>query len=276
MMFTTEQILDIAVKKAGLDCVPADSGVLVPGENIKKAAFGVDIEVGEVLLAKELGVDCLITHHPEGEHLVNLFKVMENQIDRMVEAGVPINKAQKVLSERKEQVERNLHVSNYNRAVSAARLLGMSFVAIHSPADFLAQRVVQKHLDEKIGPYPKATLKDVVNALMELPEYQKTHAQPKIRVGSEESYAGKVFVTFAGGTSGGAKVFKAYFEAGIGTLVVMHVPDDVVKEVKEQNIGNVIVAGHMASDSVGINQIIEELEKAGLEVVRFSGVIDPK
>ena len=27
--------------------------------------------------------------------MVNLFQVMDNQIDRMVEAGVPINKAQK-------------------------------------------------------------------------------------------------------------------------------------------------------------------------------------
>ena len=198
---------------------------------------------------------------------MNLYQVMENQIDRMVEAGVPINKAQKVLGQRKEQVDRNLHVSNYNRAVSAARLLGLSFVAIHSPADFLAQQVVQEHLDEKLKDKPKAKLKDVVDSLMELPEYQKTLAKPKIRVGSEDSYAGKVFVTFAGGTSGGAKVFKAYFEAGIGTLIVMHVPEDVVKEVKEQNIGNVIVAGHMASDSIGINQVISELEKAGLEEI---------
>lgn len=274
-MLSTNDILEIAVKKAGLTDVPADSGVLIPGENIKKAAFGVDVEVGEVLLAQKLGVNCLISHHPEGEHLVNLFKVMENQIDRMVQGGIPINKAQKVLAKRKEQVERNLHVTNYDRAVTAARLLDISFVAIHSPADFLAQDFVQKHLDERVGNKNKATLEDVVNALLEIPEYKKSPAQPKIRVGDEKSYAGKVFVTFAGGTNGGAKVFKAYFEAGIGTLVVMHVPDDVIEEVKEQNIGNIIVAGHMASDSIGINQVIEELENAGLEVIRFSGVIDP-
>jgi UDP-N-acetyl-D-mannosaminuronic acid transferase (WecB/TagA/CpsF family) len=94
-------------------------------------------------------------------------------------------------------------------------------------------------------------------------------------VGSEESFAGKVFVTMAGGTSGGKEVFKAYFEAGVGTLVVMHVPEDVIKAVKEQNIGNVLVAGHMASDSVGINLIIKEFEAQGLEVTRMAGVIEP-
>ena len=272
-MITTQQILDLAVLKAGLAEIPADSGVLVPGEKIKKIAIGVDVEVAEVMLAKELGVDCIITHHPEGEPLVNLFKVLDNQIDRMVEAGVPINKAQKVIAERKEQVDRNMHVANYDRAVTAARLLKIPMVAVHSPADFLGQNTVQKLLDEKVQ--ARSTLKDVVNILLELPEYQKAVAQPKIRIGDEKSFAGKVLVTFAGGTSGGPKVFKAYFEAGIGTLIVMHVPDDVIKEVKEQNIGNIIVAGHMASDSVGLNQIISVLEESGLEVIRFSGVIDP-
>jgi len=273
-MLTTQEILDLAVKKSGLKEVPADSGVLVPGESLRKVAIGVDMEVAEVLLAKELGVDGIITHHPEGEPMVNLYKVLDNQIDRMVEAGVPINKAQKVIAERKEQVDRNMHVTNYDRAVTAARLLNIPMVGIHSPADFLGQDLVQQLIDKKIQ--PRSTLKDVVNILLELPEYQKAAAQPKIRCGDEKSYAGKVLVTFAGGTSGGPKVFKSYFEAGIGTLVVMHVPEDVLKAVKEQNIGNIIVAGHMASDSVGLNQIVSELEKAGLEVIRFSGVINPQ
>lgn len=271
----TQQLMDIALKTAGLQDLPPDSGVFVEGENIKKVAFGVDVESAEVLLAKDLGVDCVITHHPEGQALVDLHKVMDNQIDRMVEAGVPINKAQKVLSERKEQVDRNLHVSNYNRAITAARLLNLPFIGIHSPADICAQNKVQSLLDKELADKPKAKLKDVVEALKLIPEYTKTAAGPKIRVGSEESYAGKVFVTFAGGTGGGAKVMKTYFEAGIGTIVCMHVPDDVIKAVKEQNIGNIVVAGHMASDSVGINEIISAFESEGIEVLRFSGVIDP-
>ncbi|MGI6552044.1 MAG: hypothetical protein ACOX37_02850 [Bacillota bacterium] len=68
---------------------------------------------------------------------------------------------------------------------------------------------------------------------------------------------------------------RAYFEAGVGTLVVMHMPEEVIKAVKEQNLGNVIVAGHMASDSVGINGIIRVLEQKGLVITRMSGVINP-
>jgi len=276
-LMNTKEIMDIALQLTGLDEIPADSGIIVEGENIKKVAIGVDMELAEMMLARELGADLVITHHPSGgSPRVNLHKVMDNQIDSMVRAGVPINKAQKALSEKKGEVERALHVSNYDRAVSAAKLLKMPFMGVHTPTDILAERAVQNLLDEKLKDNPKATLQDVIDALETLPEYQKTLAKPVIRVGSKDDYAGKTFVTMAGGTGGGVKVHKAYFEAGVGTLVVMHTPEDVIKAVKEQNIGNIVVAGHMASDSVGINEFAKALEEKGIEVIRMSGLIDPK
>ena len=61
----------------------------------------------------------------------------------------------------------------------------------------------------------------------------------------------------------------------MGTIVEMHMPEDVLEAVKKQNTGNVIIAGHMASDSVGLNQILAALEERGLEVIRVSGVVAP-
>ncbi|WP_350343418.1 Nif3-like dinuclear metal center hexameric protein [Proteinivorax tanatarense] len=272
----TKEVMDIALELAGLEETPEDSGIIVEGENIKKIAIGVDMELSEMMLAKELGADLVITHHPSGgAPRINLHKVMKNQIDSMVRAGVPINKAQKALGEKMGQVERGLHVSNYDRAVSAAKLLKMPFMAIHTPADILAERTVQELIDEKLADNPKAKLSDVIEALETLPEYQRTEAKPVCRVGAKDDYAGKVCVTMAGGTGGGVNVHKAYFEAGVGTIVAMHMPEDVIKAVKEQNIGNILVAGHMASDSVGINKICKALEDKGVEVIRMSGVIDP-
>ncbi|NLL18238.1 MAG: hypothetical protein GX262_04325 [Clostridia bacterium] len=269
--------MSLALATAGLEDVPEDSGIIYDsGKPIKKAMFGVDMEAAELLIAKELGYDAVITHHPKGgSPMVNLYKVMENQIERMVQAGVPINRAQKALEERKGEVERASHVGNFDRAVSAARALNMTFIGIHTPADIIAEKTVQEHLNRSLRRNPKAKLKDVLEVLRKLPEYAKVPAGPVIRVGSEESYAGKVWVTMAGGTGGGKEVAKAYFEAGVGTLVVMHMPENVIKAVKEQNIGNVVVAGHMSSDSVGINRIIAALESKGLEITRMSGVISP-
>jgi len=269
--------MDLALDLAGLDEVPSDSAVIVEGENIKKVLVGVDMGTAELLLAKELGVDCVIGHHPVGDTTRTEFTdVMKNQIDRMVEAGVPINKAQKVLMPRIDEVNVGLHPANYDRATSAARLLNMPYIGIHSPCDVIAERTVQEHMDKVYSENPKATIQDLIDDLMTIPEYKNSLSEPKARVGSTEDYCGKPFVTMAGGTGGGAEVFKAYFEAGVGTLVTMHIPVADIKKVKEHGIGNVLVAGHMSSDSVGINGLMNELENRGIEVIRMSGVLSPK
>jgi len=270
----TKEIMDLALELAGLDEIPADSGIIISGENIKKVLFGVDMDTQEILLARELKADCVVSHHPiTGRPVVDFHKVMDIQIDKMVEFGVPINKAQKALRKKLGQVERGMHVKNYDRTGSAARLLDMPYLNIHVPADIITENYVQSFLNDKFKNRPKTKLKDVIDALKEIDEYKRAAAGPVIRVGSEEDYAGKIAVLMAGGTNGGADVFKSYFEAGVGTIICMHVPDDVRKEVEKQNIGNVIVAGHMASDSIGLNIIIKELEKRGLEVIKMAGII---
>ncbi len=273
----TEQIMQLALELAGLSEVPGDSAVLVPGENIKRVLVGVDMGTAEILLAKQLGFDCVIGHHPVGGRARADFpKVMARQIERMMDAGIPINQAQKALAKKVGQVERGRHAGNYDQASSAARLLGMPLISIHTPTDILAEQAVQKHIDQALGDDKYATLQDIIDALMQLPEYQKTLNGPVIRVGGSKDYAGRPFVIMAGGTNGGVDVLKAYFAAGVGTTISMHMPEDVIAAIKEQNIGNVIVAGHMASDSIGINQLLAALEAKGIEVVRMSGVIDPK
>ncbi len=270
----TSDILNIALKEAGLETLPEDSGVFVEKEAVKKVLVGVDLEGPEVLLARELGCDAAISHHPHaGSAVIDFHRVMIRQIDRMVHFGVPINKAQKVLRKRMAQVDLNSHVANHDRASSAARLLNLGYMNVHMPADLITEGFVQSYLDGWFTDRPKGTLKELVDALNALPEYAASLVKPVIRVGGEQDYAGKIAVLMAGGTGGGADVFKAYFEAGVGTIVCMHVSEDVKKAVEEQNIGNVVVAGHMPSDSIGINRLIVAWRAAGLEVIPCCGVV---
>ncbi len=270
----TEEIISMVLRKSGLQELPADSGVIVPGDRIHKIFAGIDMGTPELLLAKEFGADLVLSHHPQtGLQQIDFHRVMERQIDKMVEAGVPINKAQKALREQMGKIERANHVGNYDRVASAARLLGIPYMNLHLPVDIITENLLQSHLDQTLATKCKATLQDVVDALVLIPEYQKALTQPAIRVGAAADYAGKVLVLMAGGTNGGEQVFKAYFAAGIGTIVCMHVPDDVRKAVIEQNIGNVIVAGHMASDSIGMNLVCDELSSAGLIVTRLGGIV---
>ncbi|MBN2259306.1 MAG: hypothetical protein JW702_02055 [Clostridiales bacterium] len=270
----TRQLMDIALNMAGLEKEPFDTGIIVEGENIKKLIMGIDMETEELMLGRELGMDLVVSHHPKtGTPKTDFAKVMAIQIDKMVEFGIPINKAQKALEKKINSVDIGTHVSNYDRVGSAAVLLKMPYMNVHMPADLITERFVQGYLDEKFTDRPKATLGDICDVLNELREYKEALVKPVIRVGSKDSYAGKIAVLMAGGTNGGSEVYNAYFEAGVGTIVCMHVPEDVIKSTKEQNIGNVIVAGHMPSDSIGINMIIKEWEKAGVEVIKMSGIV---
>lgn len=271
----TMEIMNLALELAELKEIPWDSGTLVEGDNIRKILFGIDMETQELLLGKELGVDLVISHHPHtGEQDVYFHKVLEVQIDKMMSFGIPINKAQKALRKKVNSLEKNAHARNYDRVQSAAKLLKMPYMNIHLPADRITERFVQGFIDQKLGNHQKATLKDVIDVLMEIKEYQNTPAGPVIRVGRNDDYAGRIAVLMAGGTNGGAEVFKAYFKAGVGTIVCMHIPEDVREAVEKQNIGNVIVAGHMASDSIGLNILIKELRNRGLEVITMSGIIE--
>lgn len=265
--------MDVALELAGLDKMPADCDVVVSGEDIQRVLVGVDMDTAELLLAKELGYDCVVSHHPKNTN-VEMLDVMDSHILRLEQLGVPRNKSQKALAPRKDELSYNQHVSNSRRSESAAKLLNMPYLSLHTPADKIGEAMVQKLMDDKFADKPDTKLEEICEVLEELPEYKNSARKPVIRVGSKDSYAGKIYVLMAGLTGPGAPILKQYFEGGVGTLVLMHIPEKDVKELKEHGVGNVVVAGHMSSDSLGMNKIADEWRKLGAEVTMMSGIVE--
>jgi len=271
----TQNLMNIALNLAKLDTMPYDTNIIVEGDNIKKVLIGIDMETPELLLAQQLGYDCVVSHHPKADScVVDFAKVMDVQIDRMVKAGVPINKAQKALKKQKQSVDLGRHASNYDRVSSAARLMKLPYLNIHIPADFITEEIVQTRLDKAFENKAKTKLQDIIDELNSWEYYKEKVAQPLIRVGSSDDYAGKIEVLMAGGTNGGVDVYKSYFEAGVGTIIAMHVPEAVKKAVAEQNIGNIIIAPHMPSDSIGLLKIVNAWREKGIEVTCMSGIVE--
>ena len=269
---TTQELMDIALKAANLDEMPADCGIIVPGEGIKKVLMGVDMDTAELMLARDLGYDCVVSHHPRNTN-VDMLEVLNAHIRKLEALGVPRNKSQKRLAERKKELSYWQHVSNSRRSESAAKLLNLPFMCIHTPTDIIGEAMVQRFLDGKFQGKAETTLQDIVEALEGIEEYKSSARKPVIRVGSKESYAGKIYVLMSGLTGPGAKILKEYFEAGVGTLVLMHIPEKDVKELEEQGIGNVVVAGHMSSDSLGLNKIAQCWAEHGVETTMMSGIV---
>lgn len=244
-------------------------------QEVKTVLAGIDIETAEVLLADRLrekgaNIDLIIAHHPEGKALVGLHEVMELQENILYKLGVPINVAQGILASRISEVQRGLLPLNHNRGIDAARLLDIPLMCAHTPADNQVQHFLNQLFSEK----KPETVGDIVETLKEIPEYEEAMymgAGPKIVVGSKKRKAGKIFVDMTGGTSGSENAYEKLAAAGIGTIVGMHMGEKHRKEAEKNHI-NVIIAGHMASDSLGMNLILDPLEKHGLKILVCSGL----
>lgn len=256
----------------------ADSRILYgEGEReIKKLIAGIDMETPELLLAMELNrqgmaIDLVLTHHPEGPALASLADVMSLQTQRMEDLGVRPGMAESLMGGRMNTVGRSVGSSNHYRAVDAARLLDMPYICLHTICDNLVDTYVSRYLQEQA---PR-NLGELVKALKDLPEYRQAslnHNPPRIDAGEKKGKAGKIFVDFTGGTSGPKEGYGKLAEAGVNTIISMHNSEDQIKVAKEANL-NLVCAGHMASDSLGMNLLLDALEKEGVEVVAASGLL---
>ena len=52
----------------------------------------------------------------------------------------------------------------------------------------------------------------------------------------------------------------------------MHIPEEHRKLAEKYHI-NVLICGHMASDSLGVNLLMDEAEKKGVEIVACGGFL---
>ena len=250
-----------------------DSGVynVSDDKEIKRVLVGIDIGPEEILLARELGnIDLVIAHHPVGKGLAQLADVMDLQCDVYNYYGVPINVAEGLMRERISEVARGVNAINHQRTVDTARLLGVNLMNSHTPTDNLAAHFLKNIFENK----KCEKVQDVVSTLKEIPEYKeamKIGVGPKIFVGSPEHRCGKIALSeITGGTEGSPKLYEKIAQAGIGTVIGMHISEDHKKEAEAAHI-NIVIAGHMSSDSLGVNLFMDELEKQGIEVVACSG-----
>lgn len=236
-----------------------------PKMNVKRVIVGVDMEVGEILLTyllnKEEGkkIDLIISHHPEGYALAQLYDVMKLQADLLANLGVTISVAEQLMAKRVSEVERRLLPVNHARAVDAAKTMGIPMMCVHTPSDNCVANFLTKNFAKK-KPYK---LKDIMDILKSIPEYKKSmklQIPPKIVNGTENNKCGKIFVDMTGGTEGSKEIFEKFANSGVSTLVGMHFSEEHLENAKKAKL-NMIIAGHISSDVLGLNLLFDEVEK---------------
>ncbi len=257
----------------------ADTRILFGSDDVEvqRLMVGIDIDAGELAIADRLRergepVDLVLAHHPSGRALAGLHDVMLMQVDILHSFGVPISAAEDLMAGRVKEIERRLLPLNHTRAADASRLLGIPFMCAHTPSDNL----VSRHLASRFAKEKPYRLGDLLELLLDEPEYQegaRNGIGPRIVLGAKDRRAGKVVLEMTGGTSGAKEAFAQMAARGVDTIVGMHISDDYRDEAKKHHL-NVIIAGHMSSDTLGVNLLLDRLdEKAGeaFDIVEASG-----
>jgi putative NIF3 family GTP cyclohydrolase 1 type 2 len=252
--------MGLALRMAGFGRIPADSGIWVPGVGIRKVLFAVDGGTAEVAAAKSLGYDAFIAHHPMGPARLKLHRVVGRQMGFMLEKGVPRKVAKAATEELTRRIEVRSHPANYLQDVDLARRLRLPLMNIHLPID----QVTREFLIGAIWKSKAKTVGDLIESLEKILEFARAKTRIEVRVGSRDNALGKWALVFAAGTNGGYPVAKAYFDSGIDTVIYLHIDYDELVKLKREGRGNLVVLGHMAGDSIGINMFLGELGKRGV------------
>ena len=247
-----------------------------PKAPIKRILVGIDIGEGEVLLATQLSergqkIDAVIAHHTLGGSKASLTGVMGMNTDRYEEVGMPVHVAEKIIANRQGEVHRSLHAYNHYQIIDIARPLAVNLMNIHTATDNLVDQFLQNFLTKK----KIRTVGDIMDALMEIPEFQegKTRgAGPLLVAGSPQNKVGRFVLEMTGGVNPGEPLYPELSRAGVSTVIAMHMTDDARAKAAEHSM-NAIISGHIPSDSLGMNLYLDELEKRGVEIVPCGGLI---
>ncbi len=270
---TTERLMQIALEMAGWESIPGDCAIYYPGTRISHALMGIDAGAAELFMARQLGYHAVIAHHPAG-YAGPFWDVYHLHVGQMVAAGVPADVAEQAIAARIEGFKAASQRENYDHAASVARLLEIPFLNIHSPLDEVGRRIMQDTVDTQLARQPDATVADVRDALLKLPEYAAARTQMQVPLGAWDAPAGRVVVSHGAYTNGGYPVARAYLTHGVNTICCIHFPLEDAQRLAGEGIqGNILVMGHIAGDSVGINPYVARLREAGLEVTTFSGIL---
>jgi putative NIF3 family GTP cyclohydrolase 1 type 2 len=200
---------------------------------------------------------------------------MKMQADVLEDYGIPINIGEDLIEKRMEEISRNIAPANHYQVTDAAKLLDINLVNIHTPCDNLAYNKIRELIDKK----NPQTIKALLELLETIPEYReasKLQMGPRIFVGNPERRTGKIALTeITGGTSGSKEIYEKMSQYGIGTVVGMHMEEEHRKNAEKNHI-NVVIAGHMASDSLGVNIFLNELRKKAknVEIIPTGGLIE--
>lgn len=252
----TEQLLRTALDLAGWENAPPDSGVRHPGSRINHVLIGIDLDVGDLFMARQLGyhavIDCRSCSTAGGE------EGQARAIAWMESAGLPSAVAIQHQAEREVQQQLTALALNMDRLPSVARLLDLPYICLATPMLDFSRRILQ----DAIAQAGSAGL--VQSALADLPGF----AAPML------------LTAFVAGSPSGSSVVlpdddfslaHSLFSHGVATVCLPATSTTNATELTTLS-GNVVLLPRIAFVAAGIAPLLTTLRAAGIEITAFSGL----
>jgi len=263
----TADIMRLALEIAGMDSIPADSGIFRPCDRVKRILLGIDIEKEDLLFARDNDIDLVLAHHPL--NWTTFLDVMDRHETFMVEAGVPEARAKQSCRENRafwEELADRRHAEQGVKDLCAlAEELDLGLMNIHLPCDELGRRILQEQANHLA---PSGTVSALIERYASLPEIEAAKEGVSLVCGSSNRELGRTVVIHAAGVNGGYPVANALFENGVDTVAYIHLfSEEQGDRLRREDKGSLILTGHYGSDSLGINPLVDDLERRGIEVV---------
>lgn len=240
-----------------------------PDYDVTELWVSIDVDTADLMLIKKVtesskGHPLVVSHHPEGRAYSNFYEVMDMQSDILQKMGISASISDTITRKRKMEVARKVSPVNHFQVRDAACMLEQPLVSIHTPADNHVTSYLSKLIDKSSPRY----LSDMIELLLGIPEYlesAKNGQPPFILNGDKNNKCGNVFVDMTGGTENDPSLLGKLVGAGVSTVIAMHMSENHYKRAQEENI-NVIIAGHISSDNIGLNLLFDKVQNSEPEL----------
>ena len=250
----------------------------IANENMNKIMIGIDIDTEELKMAKDSGIDTVISYNPFGKALLNSWKTVDIYKFELMQAGVLKTIIFKLVNNLQKKLQLDLLTKNYIKEINKAKQLNLNFLTLHSPVDNYTHDYIKKTLYD----CDELNLKEVVAKILQIFEYkisQKNGAHPIIyQYNDQQQKLGKAFIKFNGGVLNNKDIFKYLKEAGITTFITHHLPFSHIEKAHKYEI-NVILCPRIAGNNLGLNLILNDIfndKNEEIEIFETAGFLRNK
>lgn len=209
--------------------------------------------------------------------IVDHYNVFRRHQTQLVANGVPQEEAREVVEQKILPLKMGAHARNYAAIPSFAQLIKIPFLNIHCPSDELGRQLISNGIEELVAIETNPSLETMARFLEEMfPEFQAAKTDIEIVKGDSKGGLGKWVFSHGALTNGGFTIADLYFQNQVDTVIYIHIAPAELLRIIKLDYGQLIITGHLASDSIGINPFLDRLEDKGIEVTAIGGIIRPR